>query len=187
MEKVINLIGRFSRASEFETLLKPHLMRMYRLAYRLTGSSSDAEDLVQDVLVKIYPKRHDLHRIEKLRPWLGRVLYTTFVDQYRKTKNSPLRLVVSSFHDEQSDFLDVLPIDTPNPEESVEGDQAKRVLQRAIQSLSADQRHLCLLHDVEGYTMSELEVILNVPIGTLKSRLHRAREKLRKILQNETF
>ena len=187
MEKIISLIDRFSQASEFETLLKPHIMRMYRLAYRLTSSPADAEDLVQDVLVKIYPKRHGLHRIEKLRPWLGRVLYTTFVDQYRRTRNSPLRLIVSSFRDDQEDCFEAIPSDKPNPEEYIEEDQTRISIQRAMQSLNAEQRHVCMLHDAEGYTLSELEIILEVPIGTLKSRLHRARKKLRKILQDETF
>lgn len=187
MEKVISLIDRFSQVSEFETLLKPHLMRMYSLAYRLTGSSAEAEDLVQDVLVKIYPKRQDLHHIEKFRPWLGRVLYTTFIDQYRRTRNSPLRLVVSSFPDDQAESFDAIPTGRPNPEEYFEKDQTRKTIQRAMQSLNEDQRHLCMLHDVEGYTLSEIEIILEVPIGTLKSRLHRAREKLRKILQDETF
>ena len=162
-------------------------MRMYRIAYRLTGNSSDAEDLVQEVLVKIYPKRHGLHRIEKLRPWLGRVLYTTFVDQYRRTRNSPLRLIVSNFHDDQLDCFDAIPTDNPNPEEHIEKDQTRITLQRAMLSLNEEQRHLCMLHDVEGYTLSELEIILEAPIGTLKSRLHRARKKLRKILKDETF
>ena len=84
-------------------------------------------------------------------------------------------------------MLESIPSEHNNPEELSENLQMRDRLMQAINSLNQDQRHLCILHDVEGYTLNELEAILDTPIGTLKSRLHRARANLRNLLQNETI
>src|SRR6266702_5499255 len=74
----------------FEDLLRPQVEYLYRLAWRFTGSVADAEDLVQDVLIKLFPRTQELLEIEKLRPWLARVLYNQFVDSVRRHARSPI-------------------------------------------------------------------------------------------------
>ncbi|MCB2183744.1 MAG: RNA polymerase sigma factor [Desulfobulbaceae bacterium] len=178
-----------SDADEFEMLVTPHIENMYRLAYRFTGNTADAEDLVQDVLVKVYPRRQEVARIEKLRPWLVKILYRVFVDQHRRAVRSPLRLLkfTSSNDDDFDETLKNIPTEDPGPAEIIDRKlNYSRILQ-ALDLLNDDQRHLCILHDVEGYTLSELVDILNVPLGTLKSRLHRARAALRQQLNRGTF
>lgn len=187
MEKVISLFQYFSQTSEFEKIIHPYILKLYRVAFRLCGSASDAEDLVQDVLVKVYPKRKTLVKLENPGPWLVKVLYRTFIDERRRMARSPLHLILQSNDDENNSALESIPTQTSGPEEISENNQLRDRLMRAINSLNLDQRDLCILHDVEGYTLIELEEILETPIGTLKSRLHRARASLRKILQDETF
>ncbi|MEW6518056.1 MAG: RNA polymerase sigma factor [Desulfurivibrio sp.] len=187
MEKVISLIQYFSQTSEFEKILHPYILKLYRVAYRLCGSAADAEDLVQDVLVKVYPKRQTLGSLENPGPWLVKVMYRTFIDQRRRLARSPLHLQQCSNDEENNSLLESIPSEHRGPEEISENNQVREKLMRAINSLNLDQKHLCILHDVEGYTLNELEDILDTPIGTLKSRLHRARASLRKILQHETF
>jgi RNA polymerase sigma factor (sigma-70 family) len=162
------------------------MLRLYRVAYRLTRNSADAEDLVQDVLVKLYPKRRQLLEIEKLGPWVARVLYRTFLDQQRKNKRSPLDLV-SHAQNSEVDILDFIATSDSGPEKGVEQNEMKRKVDAALNSLNQDQRHLCLLYYVEGYTLPELEDILDTPVGTLKSRLHRARTFLRIFLNEGTI
>lgn len=185
MEKVISLIHSFSQTADFESILRPHMLRLYRLAYRLTANGSDAEDLVQDVLVKIYPKRRQLLEIEKLGAWLAKVLYRTFVDQQRRNKRSPLHLVLQSQNNDQ-DIFDLIASQEPGPEQGTENNETRRRLLEGIQSLNKDQRHLCLLYYVEGYSLAELEEILETPVGTLKSRIHRSRAQLRNFLDKGT-
>ncbi len=185
MEKVISLIHSQSQTADFESILRPHMQRLYRVAYRLTGNGDDAEDLVQDVLVKLYPKSKTLLEIEKLGPWLAKVLYRTFLDQQRKNKRSPLSLVVKG-QNEEFDIIDFQASPSAGPEESTAEKEKRARLQAAINSLNEDQQHLCLLYYVEGYTLAELEEILDTPVGTLKSRIHRARAQLRNFLDQGT-
>lgn len=160
-------------SGRFERLLRPHLQRLYRLAHHLTGSRDDAEDLVQDVCVKLFPRLAELERVENLAPWLARVLYNQFIDHRRRQTNSPV------------DFVDELPevaSEAAGPEEvALSHLQQDRII-NALQLLSDDHRALIAWHDIEGYTLDELSDREGVPIGTLKSRLHRARARMRELL-----
>jgi len=168
----------------FSALVRPHLGRLHRFAYRLTGSAADAEDLVQELLIKVYPRRQDLAEIDRPLPWLTRVMYRLFIDQHRRQSRSPLHLVVDNTGEDGVDTtLDSLPDDTPEPDEAHERELRQEQLARAVERLSEDHRTAVTLHDVEGYTLEEMQEILDCPIGTLKSRLHRARARLRELLE----
>ena len=167
---------------QFEQLIEPHLNHLYQLAYRFCNNQSDAEDLVQDVVVKLLPRTTEMARIEKLRPWLAKIIYHQFVDRYRKNERTPLNLVVpgeDSLAEQSAPAAEI-------PENQHEASLHQQQLIQALQTLNEDQRAVVLLHDVEGYTLTELESILNSPQGTLKSRLHRARSQLRTYLEKST-
>ncbi|MGD9729396.1 MAG: RNA polymerase sigma factor [Gammaproteobacteria bacterium] len=172
-----------SEQSAFETLVRPHLKPLFRLAYRLTRSREDAEDLIQELLLKLYPRRHELMEVDRLRPWLSRVMYRIFVDNHRRYSRSPVHLAVDHGADAHSpDSIDNLAGMDGDPELETEQSVLVRHLLRVIDRLSEDHRHVLGLHDIEGYTLEEMQVILDCPIGTLKSRLHRARARLRELL-----
>ncbi len=177
----MNNIWPFGRSeqSQFEELLKPHLGRLYSLGFRLTGQRDDAEDLVQDVLLKLFPRLEELQNIEKLGPWLARVLYRHFVDKLRSKQRSPLQLV-----GEDDSTLDNHTDTTPGPAASNDLLILQHKLQHSLSLLNEDQRILVILHDVEGYTLPEIHAMYDVSIGTLKSRLNRARSRLRALLKN---
>lgn len=168
-----------NRSVTFERLLKPHLDRLYRFAYRLTGSKADAEDLFQDVLVKLFCKLDDLVEIEEPGSWVSRVLYNHFIDNRRRFARQ--RLV--SVDEGQLPPGGVAAMPGPdNPERNSERlDDIKR-LEAALNELSEEHRIVVLLHDSEGYKLKEIQEITGDPIGTLKSRLHRARARLRQML-----
>lgn len=167
----------------FEHLVRPHLKPLFRLAYRLTRSREDAEDLIQELLLKLYPRRQKLTEVERLRPWLTRILYRLFIDNHRRYLRSPLHLAVDYAPEMQnSDPIDNLAGKGGDPEQDTEQTVLIRHLLNAIDRLSEDHRLVLSLHDVEGYTLEEMEAILDCPIGTLKSRLHRARARLRELL-----
>src|SRR5258708_14368480 len=95
-------------ASNFEKLLRPQVEYLYRLAWRFTGSVADAEDLVQDVLLKLYPRTRELVNIEQLRPWLARVLYRQYVDLVRQRARSPI-IELAADAEGDDNPLDTLP------------------------------------------------------------------------------
>jgi RNA polymerase sigma-70 factor (ECF subfamily) len=163
----------------FTALLKPHLERLYRLAYRLTANVADAEDLVQDVIVKLYLRRDELTSIRELSPWLGRVLYNHFIDDKRRYGRQPLKLVDANLAVDDEVTSQAGPV-----AEAVRADTA-RSLNAALAKLGEDHRVVVLLHDSEGYKLKEIQELIGVPVGTLKSRLHRGRERLRELLKKD--
>jgi RNA polymerase sigma factor (sigma-70 family) len=173
--------------SNFEDLLRPQVEYLYRLAWRFTGSVADAEDLVQDVLIKLFPRTQELLEIERLRPWLSRVLYHQYVDSVRRRARSPVVELVTEAEEGEDNPLDALPATKDGPEENAERSGQRERILRAFDRLNPEQRAVVAMHDVEGYTLEELETMLETPLGTLKSRLHRARQRLRALLPMEPF
>jgi RNA polymerase sigma-70 factor (ECF subfamily) len=177
-----------NREPDFESLLRPQFAYLYRISYRFTGNKTDAEDLVQELLIKLYPRRKELGQVSNLRPWLVRVLYRLFLDNERKQKRSPLRLVKYERETDAENSLEQIPCSNPDPEQSTQQRNLAERIEQALNLLSRDHRAVITLHDIEGYRLGELETLLEVPLGTLKSRLHRARANLRDILgKNGTF
>ncbi len=158
-------------------VLEPHLERLYRLAFRLTGSRADAEDLFQETLTRLFENARSLDEVADPGPYLARVLYHRFVDDHRAVSRRRLTLVGDG--GELDDF--------PDAEERTPAaldDAARRAarLETALARLGEESRRLLLLHDAEGYTLKELAAITGMPEGTLKSRLSRARSRLRDLL-----
>lgn len=173
-----------SRSKRFETLVQPHLEAMYRFAFRLSGQQQDAEDLVQDVVVKLYPRLGELESVEQLRPWLNRVLYRHFIDQVRRRGRRGEVTVSDMVEDgRQVDFLDSYAADSPEFIEQISAERLGPVLDEVLRTLSPDQRTLMLLHDVDGWSQDDIARVLEVPVGTVKSRVHRCRANLKKKLQ----
>ncbi len=175
---------RPSAQKRFQRMVQPHLQAMHGFAWRLTGNSQDAEDLVQDVVVKLYPRLDELESVDQLRPWLNRVLYRQFIDGLRKKSrqaDQPVSDLMGA--DSQSDWLDSLEADDHSPELALGQAQLGPMLDKALARLSPDQRTLLLLHDVDGWRQEDVAEVLGVPVGTVKSRLHRCRANLRKFLQ----
>jgi len=166
--------------------MRPQVEFLHRLAWRFTGSVADAEDLVQDVLLKLYPRREELAGIEQLRPWLAKVLYRQYVDFVRQRARSPVAVPAEDGQG-ADDPVEALAAAQDGPDGDAErGDLRARIL-AALEQLSPEQRAVVTMHDVEGYSLEELKPILGAPLGTLKSRLHRARQRLRVQLGMEPF
>lgn len=167
-----------SEKQRFETLVRPHLHRLYRLAYRLTSNREDAEDLLQDMLIKIYPPSRKLLLMNNPASWLSKVLLNQYIDIYRHQQRSPLVSI-----EDESRFYQLIENAEPQPHEVAERENSVQQLQSALQALNSDQRIAIMLHDIEGYTLEEIQQLQDVPLGTLKSRLSRARSQLQKNLK----
>lgn len=163
----------------FERLLEPHLDRLYGLAWRLAGNKADAEDLFQDVLIKVYGKLDRLADIDAPGPWLSRVMYNLFIDRQRQLQRRRLHVVSEGQlpDGEIAQFAG-----SQNPVADRQRMEQLERLDAALRQLSDDHRLVVLLHDTDGYKISEIQELTGLPEGTIKSRLHRARTRLRDIL-----
>jgi RNA polymerase sigma-70 factor (ECF subfamily) len=172
-------------AAEFERLLRPHVPALYRSAYRWTGAVDRAEDLVQQLLVRLFPRLVELRALEQVRPWALRVMYRIFVDELRRTRASPVQFGADA-NDDAAGAEDEAWLDPgPEPAELVEQQLTQERLLRAWEQLGEEHRAVLSMHDIEDYTLPELAQIMDIPLGTLKSRLHRARARLRALLAEE--
>ena len=162
----------------FERVMQPHLERLHRLAWRLTGSKAEAEDLLQELLIKAYDKIDQLLRIEEPGSWLSRVMYNLFVDNHRRFKRQRMRMVDEG---QLPGGIADLP-GTENPEKDQQRLQQMESLDAALSQLSDEHRLVVLLHDTEGYKLTEIQELTGLPVGTVKSRLHRARARLKDLL-----
>lgn len=169
-----------NRNASFETLLKPHLDRLYRMAFRLAGNKPEAEDLFQDVLTKVFPRLDDLIEIEAPGPWLCRIMYNHFIDNRRRFARQ--RLVAVSEHQLPGEGIESVPGGTSPEQDAVQQDNIIQ-LENALGKLSDEHRLVVMLHDCEGYKLTEIQDLTDTPVGTLKSRLHRARARLREMLE----
>lgn len=186
MSAIIKLFSRRqSNQSRFEDLLRPHIETLYRMAYRWTQSQDRAEDLVQDVLIKVASRVDEMAQLDNLKSWLLRIMYNRYVDDYRRQRVSPIDSRYSGWtpeNDSDDEQLSDLIQEAVDPVQPIVQQELRLSLHKALAQLEPEQRELVLLQDVEGYSAEEAAEIMGIPLGTAKSRLHRARERLKLLL-----
>ncbi|MDX1812826.1 MAG: RNA polymerase sigma factor, partial [Gammaproteobacteria bacterium] len=175
-----------SKRKTFEKHIKPHLEHLYRLAYRLSGSKEDAEDLIQDLVVKLFSNPTDLSQLDNPKTWLSKVLYRSFVDNYRRQNRSPIISIVPEEDEFSESTLTALDDDQQNPETRTEHHRFIQLIDHSLKQMGEEYRVLIVMYEIEGYSLNEIQQILDTPIGTLKSRLYRARKKLRNLIEAGT-
>lgn len=181
-----NVAGMTSRAdnSRFTDLVRPHFDALFAAARRLTVSAADAEDLVQDVCLKAHLHIEELENIEFRRAWLLKILYHRFIDIQRTRERSPVDMADTGAdsHDPET----IIP-DGSRPDDLVEREMRVDKIIRAMGILNSEASSLLALHDIEGFSLQELRELTGLPEGTIKSRLHRTRSKLGRLLSNEAL
>ena len=164
--------------AEFERQVRPYLGQLYPAALRLTRNASDAEDLVQETLAKAYQAFGQFAPGTNLRAWLHKILSNTFINNYRRAKREPL-IAPAPERDEWQDGADAFTPAARSAESEALDRMADSEILSALRDLPADFKTAIYLADIEGYPYREVALIMGTPIGTVMSRLHRGREKLR--------
>ncbi len=167
----------------FEEEFMPQIDALYTFAYHLTYNEDDANDLVQDTYLKAYRFIDNYIEGTNAKAWLFKILKNAFINQYRKKTKQPTRVdyeEVINFHEEEdtnySSYMDM----REEMFQAMMGDEVTN----AINALPVDFRVVILLCDIEGFTYEEIAKIVDIPIGTVRSRLHRARNMLKVELRN---
>jgi RNA polymerase sigma-70 factor, ECF subfamily len=165
----------------WEIIVRRRHSRIYNLAYRFTGRFDEAEDLTQEVFLKVYRTLHS-YRPESgsLETWMVRVARNHFIDHYRKHKTE--RLQTDPLESDGHPSISVV-TRTDNPGQAFDRQEAAKRIHSLLAQLPEDQREAVVLRDLEELTYEEITEILGVPIGTVKSRINRGRIGLARLMR----
>jgi RNA polymerase sigma-70 factor, ECF subfamily len=160
----------------WDEIVRQHSARVFRLAYRLTGNKHDAEDLTQDVFVRVF-RSLSSYSPGTFEGWLHRITTNLFLDGARRRQ----RIRFDALSDESAERLHSR---EPNPAQSVDDRSLDGDVQAALNALAPEYRAAVVLCDIEGLTYEEIAATLDVKLGTIRSRIHRGRAQLRRALEH---
>jgi RNA polymerase sigma-70 factor (ECF subfamily) len=160
----------------WDDVVRTHGARVYRLAYRLTGNAHDAEDLTQDVFVRVF-RSLSSYTPGTFEGWLHRITTNLFLDSMRRKA----RIRFEALADDASERL---PGREPTPAQAYDDTHWDDDVQRALDSLAPEFRAAVVLCDIEGLSYEEIADVLGIKLGTVRSRIHRGRSHLREALQH---
>ncbi|NKY21121.1 RNA polymerase sigma factor SigE [Cellulomonas denverensis] len=161
----------------WESIVREHSARVYRLAYRLTGNRQDAEDLTQETFIRVF-RSLSSYTPGTFEGWLHRITTNLFLDGARRKQ----RIRMDAMGEESDRFAAAEGLD--RPERAFEHDNLDVDIQAALDELPPDYRAAVVLCDIEGLSYEEIAVTLGIKLGTVRSRIHRARARLRVSLEH---
>ncbi len=164
----------------WESVIRSQTRRVYNLCYRFTGQRQEAEDLTQEVFVRMFRTLSKFDPNQgSLNVWLYRVARNLLIDHYRATRRQRM---TSSIDDEESP-VELRETKAPSPHRAAELGELREMLQKALTRLSPELREAVVLRDLQGLDYREIGQTLEIPDGTVKSRINRGRAELAKILK----
>ena len=182
--KIPDLIKAFVNGDDaaFADLVRSYRKKIYSVAYQMLGNHLDADEVVQETFVRIYNKRSTLKDVSNFSSFLIRVAVNYAIDIIRKRKIHGE--ITSEPSDLPGDIQIYLASRVETPSDAYRNKQLMQEIERALHQLPPRQKITAILHDIEGYSKSEIAQILECPEATVRSNLHIARSKLKKILKN---
>jgi len=172
-----------ARKKSFEEEAIPHMKLLYNYALRMTSDQLEADDLLQDTYLRAFRFYHKFEKGTNCKAWLFRIMKNCYINKYRKNKKEPSKVDyedVQNFYDSIRNEL----VDPNDLEHKVFSNLLDDDLMNALNSLQDDYKTVVILCDLEDLSYEEIAEFLDVPIGTVRSRLHRGRKILQKKLQD---
>ena len=162
--------------STFDPIVQTYQDRIYNLCYYLLGNPQDAEDAAQEVFIKAFRNLKDFRPEASLYTWLYRIGVNTCLDHKRKSRPDALK---------DESLAEGLASNEPSPEQSYQSKEIGQAINSALNQLSKNSRAVIVLKEIEGLPYEDIAEVLNTSVGTVKSRISRAREELRRLLREK--
>ena len=177
------LIAQFQGGDvdSFEELVLRYKDQLLNFVYRFVGNRSDSEDIVQETFLRVFKNKHYYKEIAKFSTWVYTIAGNLAKTELRRRKRKKL-LSVSSIIKDDKDYD--IPDLAASPEKEVDGIIKENIIQSAIEKLPSRFREVIVLRDIQGFAYEEISQILDIPLGTVKSRVNRGRLKLQEDLGN---
>ncbi len=164
----------------WEQLVRENTRRVYGLCYRFTGRDAEAQDLTQDVFLRVYRALGSFRATEgAFSTWLARLTRNLLIDNYRRTRNER----ITDSIDEQMPRVERGFVSVSRPDSALAGREASELLQAALNKLSPELRETIIMRDLQEMEYREIAEVLEIPEGTVKSRLNRGRAELARLLK----
>ncbi len=165
--------------ASWELLVEKHRRRVFNIAYKFTGRHDRAEDLAQEIFLRIFKNLGKFDPAADFSKWLASVARNHCIDNYRSTRREQRTMV----DDGLAFDLAVAPPSATDPLRSIEASEAKEFLRQGLATLPEKLREAVVLRDLKGLAYEEMAVRLSLPVGTIKSRINRGREELARALR----
>lgn len=166
----------------FDTLIRKYEARAYQYAYRLTSNQDEASDIVADAFVRVYSALKNFRGQSAFGTWLYRILTNCYLDLRKKERNRRHESLEATMNIDGSDVQRQFADESDGPEEIIERTARETAVQEALGKMPEYQQAMLVMYHVENLTYEEISEALDLPIGTVKSRLNRARLALRDLL-----
>ena len=180
-----SLVSRCLRGDEtaWEDLVRLHTRKVYAMCYRFTGSGSEAQDLTQEVFLRVFRTIRSFRSDEgSFATWLARVTRNLLIDHYRRTR---LDRATESIEDQLPMLEEEGAAASARPDHALAGRETSEILQATLQKLSPDLREAVILRDLQEMEYREIAQVLDIPEGTVKSRINRGRAELARLLRKQ--
>jgi RNA polymerase sigma-70 factor (ECF subfamily) len=176
------LIAKFQLGDlqAYDILVRRYKDQLLNFVYRFVGNRTDAEDIVQETFLRVYKNKHMYKEIAKFSTWVYTIAGNLAKTELRRRKRHKI-FSVSNFVNEEKDYD--IPDHDHSPEKKVDSAIQEGIIQKAIEKLPAKFKEVIILRDIQGFAYEEISQILNIPLGTVKSRVNRGRLKLQEDLK----
>ncbi|MFZ5989212.1 MAG: RNA polymerase sigma factor [Bacillota bacterium] len=184
-EKELVEKARSGDVEAFEQLIQACQKKVFNIALRMLGNYDDASELAQEVFLKAYKSIKKFKGDSLFSTWIYKVTTNVCLDEIRKRKNKKVVSLDEDIEYDGSEIKRQIKDESPGPEAAAESNEIKNVVNESIGVLPDDYKTVIVLRDIQGFSYDEISQIIKCPEGTVKSRINRARQALKKILKEK--
>ena len=181
-EQLLLMRAKAGDVAAFEELTEAYQKKIFNLAYRMVGNYDDAGDMAQEALIRIFRSIGSFKEQSSFSTWVFRITTNVCLDEIRKRKNKKAFSLDEEIHTEDGEMQRQIISDDPLPDEIAEKEELRSIVNKAINSLPEEQKIIITLRDIQSLSYEEIANVLSCPVGTVKSRINRARQALKNIL-----